>query len=90
MRDRISKMKSLINQNILVRSHKIVKIIWYKHGVKLTKNGSMEIADVNCGMAAVNLPSKIWPRWIMISVSVCKWPRPIGSMAAMNNVTALG
>ena len=46
----------------------------------------MEIADVNCEMAAVNLLSKIWPQWIMDGASVCGWPLPIGSMAAINNV----
>ena len=58
--------------------------------MKLTKNGSMEIANVDCEMAAVNLPSKIWQIWIMDDASVCKWPWTIGGMAAMNNVTALG
>ena len=58
--------------------------------MKLTKNRSMERADVNCEMAVVNLLSKIWPQWIMDGASICKWPRLIGSMAVMNNVTALG
>ena len=64
--------------------------MWYKHEVKLTQNGGMEIANVNCEMAVVNLLSKIWPQWIMDGASICKWPRLIGSMAVMNNVTALG